>query len=594
MITKINKDGTNYEALFRAAEEQLGIASITSIHEYLDALSEVDSHGIPVRQDPNNYNLLRLPVEEDEPLFEINANTREITIPEPFKKNGLTVQGDKLAEIIYFKMARFFDMMDLYRFANQGVQSSNIADGPHTYIEWQNLNSKNPDYERGVDFAYAMTCDDNYIYFGWPLADYVSGDAGQIQFAVRFLEVDHGKVVYNYSTKIAQCEIKSTLNFNLTDGSITSESWEDILYTRPIYSSVINSTQSPAPILLNGIETRVDDLVPTEVEIQTGTDPETGDPITETATVLLLPIPVDATISTAVGKDTQGNPLAQQLIFKWIKDGAQVTSAAEIEAHITEGPVPGSEDTNAVRSTYTADGIGTYTVWIGNKIEGKKNIRYIYTGVLTIPGPNAVAINNNEIIERAYLGLDLKAGIIGTKDEKETLYYTWYKYVDGEAVEVQSRSQSAIYTPLDEGVYYCIVQNYRNGEYTDIGAPAAVSREADIRAYPQKINNSDIQLDYSDEGRFFTATILNRRYENHMVHYVWFRLDQETGLPVKVDEMERYGSCELSIDQGGRYYVEAREIVFPEDSVLRMEASLADRGRSEEIEINANLTRKTT
>jgi hypothetical protein len=101
-------------------------------------------------------------------------------------------------------------------------------------------------------------------------------------------------------------------------------------------------------------------------------------------------------------------------------------------------------------------------------------------------------------------------------------------------------------------------------------------------------------LDYSDEGRFFTATILNRRYENHMVHYVWFRLDQETGLPVKVDEMERYGTCELSIDQGGRYYVEAREIVFPEDNVLRMEASLADRGRSEEIEINANLTRKTT
>ncbi len=610
MITKINKESNNYAKLFADAEEQLGKpeGSISSIHEYLDALSEIkviNGVEMSVRQDPNNYNLLRLPVEEDEPLFEIDANTREIKVPDVFKRNGLTVQGDKLAEIIYFKMARFFDMMDLYRFANDSIHTNGslAADGPHTYIEWQNLSSKNPDYEKGVDYAYAMTCDDNYIYFGWPLAEYVSGDAGQIQFAVRFLEIEEGQVVYNYATKIAQCEIKSTLNFNLMDGSVTSNSWEDILYTRPIYSSVINSTQSPAPILIRGIETDVYDLIETEVQVPTGeTDPESDEPLYETETRLLLPIPVEATISTAVGKNPQtGLPLEQQLIFKWIKDGGQVTSAAEIAEHIRTESIPGSEDPNAIRSTYTADEVGTYTVWIGNKIEGKKNVRYIYTGVVSIPKPEPVSIKNNGIIERHYVGhpeADLVAGIVGTKKTEETLYYTWYmKNDNGEDTVVQARSTNNVYVPQDEGIYYCRVQNYRNGEFTSIEGDNVRSRDADIRTEPQSIANSDIDLEYDNEGRFFSATINNRAYPNHSVHWVWFRLNPETGLPEKVKEVE-VGTAynDLAVSEPGRYYVEAREVVFPEDSILRKEASLAQRGRSIEIEIvsgvNGALTQK--
>jgi hypothetical protein len=197
MITKV--EGNNYDELFRSAEKQLGLPtnSITTIHDYLNAIKDIN-----IRQNSNNYNLLRLPVAEDEPLFEINANTREITVPPIFKQNGLTVQGDKLAEIVYFKMARFFDMMDLYLFANDGVTSTNIHNGAHTYIEWYNPSAKNPDYQKGVDFAYAMTCDEEFIYFGWPLADKVSGEAGNVQFTVRFLGVKDGEIKYNFSTKI--------------------------------------------------------------------------------------------------------------------------------------------------------------------------------------------------------------------------------------------------------------------------------------------------------------------------------------------------------------------------------------------------------
>ena len=50
----------------------------------------------------------------DEGLFEIDANSRKINIPAEFSRNGVGVQGDELAEIIYFSIDRYFDTTDLY------------------------------------------------------------------------------------------------------------------------------------------------------------------------------------------------------------------------------------------------------------------------------------------------------------------------------------------------------------------------------------------------------------------------------------------------------------------------------------------------
>ena len=48
----------------------------------------------------------------DEETFDIDANSRKITIPNSFK-SGVGVQGDQVAEIIYFKINRYFDATDL-------------------------------------------------------------------------------------------------------------------------------------------------------------------------------------------------------------------------------------------------------------------------------------------------------------------------------------------------------------------------------------------------------------------------------------------------------------------------------------------------
>jgi hypothetical protein len=48
----------------------------------------------------------------NEGYFSINADTRDIEFPEAFKQ-GVSVQGDDIAEIIYFKIDRYFDAIDL-------------------------------------------------------------------------------------------------------------------------------------------------------------------------------------------------------------------------------------------------------------------------------------------------------------------------------------------------------------------------------------------------------------------------------------------------------------------------------------------------
>jgi hypothetical protein len=77
-----------------------------------------------------------LPVEEvDAEVFSINANTRAITIPSHFIKNGFGVVGDSYAEIVYFSIDRYYDMMDL-----------NNAD---IYILWET-----PDKKKGFSSPY--------------------------------------------------------------------------------------------------------------------------------------------------------------------------------------------------------------------------------------------------------------------------------------------------------------------------------------------------------------------------------------------------------------------------------------------------------
>ena len=74
----------------------------TSQKEYNELLYVID--------DPNNSNgdtYYRIP--SDEPVYEINLDTRTVEVPE-----FLSVLDDHNAEVVWFKVDRFFDDVDLF------------------------------------------------------------------------------------------------------------------------------------------------------------------------------------------------------------------------------------------------------------------------------------------------------------------------------------------------------------------------------------------------------------------------------------------------------------------------------------------------
>jgi hypothetical protein len=82
--------------------ENIRIDSFESYYANIIKIAELstDFHNAP-------YKFFLMPV--DEPMFEIDADKRTITVPAHFSKNGVGVYGDHMAEILYFSVDRYFD-----------------------------------------------------------------------------------------------------------------------------------------------------------------------------------------------------------------------------------------------------------------------------------------------------------------------------------------------------------------------------------------------------------------------------------------------------------------------------------------------------
>lgn len=144
--------------------------------------------------------------------FHINANTRQITVPEAFKRNGLGVAGDKIAETVYFKINRYFDATDL--------NTTKI------YIVWKQ-NGNNQD---GIATEWVRDIEtfDDYLVFGWVLGGDMTSASGQLDFSIRFVKTDpkSGVVTYSLNTQTAHALINNTLDL---PGDTPDDSLNNIL-----------------------------------------------------------------------------------------------------------------------------------------------------------------------------------------------------------------------------------------------------------------------------------------------------------------------------------------------------------------------------
>ena len=171
--------------------EEYQVNAITSLEGYFSYIVEL-----------NKINSVYTVLPLDEEVFEIDANTRTISVPQSFASNGISVQGDEISEIVYFKVDRFYDATDL---ATKKI-----------YIQWTA-----PSGDKGVSAPWVIDIESepNYIIFGWPLSSAITKAAGTVAFAVRFYSIDEQteKIEYSLSTLTQTATIKPSLDFNIEE-----------------------------------------------------------------------------------------------------------------------------------------------------------------------------------------------------------------------------------------------------------------------------------------------------------------------------------------------------------------------------------------
>lgn len=182
-----------------------------------------------------------LPVDEE--TLDIDANTRKIAIPADFAKNGLGVQGDEIAEVVYFTIDRFFDATDL------SDPSMQIA------IQWQTA-----DGVAGVskEFVRDITSYPGKLIFGWPLVSEITTTPGTVKFSVRFYKVgertvraDNGAEItqqyltYNFNTIPAELKINASLDYALYGESKIDAVDRESLIVNRIVNSVLTDPSIP-------------------------------------------------------------------------------------------------------------------------------------------------------------------------------------------------------------------------------------------------------------------------------------------------------------------------------------------------------------
>lgn len=200
MITKLTTENAAlYRELFEEANKFLtelspeggpssyNINDIEGYFQYLQYLINGDG------EKPGDLKFSMLPIDEE--TFDIDANSRTIKVPENYKKYGLAVQGDDSAEIIWFEIDRYYDIMD-FNNTTPCIQWKHSKDS-QTHYSWT---------------WYTDIRKPNKLIFGWPIDKEITEKSGNIEFSIRFLKFGDDGLTYNFNTLPVVLTIQPSLN----------------------------------------------------------------------------------------------------------------------------------------------------------------------------------------------------------------------------------------------------------------------------------------------------------------------------------------------------------------------------------------------
>ena len=390
---KVVMDKTNMaanESLFsdfsdylRGQQSEIAVhGPVTNLVGYFKALNACISKNV---QPPFKY--YRVPL--DEPTFDVNMDTRVITVPPKFIQNGLGVQGDANAEIIIFKIDRLYDLMDLHRLVNdngcwvQWSHSNGRVTGnsqvvlSDVYEEVTEVEVENENGEKEI-----KQISNPYIYAAWVLSSNITNTNGSVDFALRFFtkanDPKTGKdyIDYSVSTQKATCKVNPGLSLPVLGDDIVVENLQDLILSRPVYSGVINSMNGASPYIETNLEPGIYDL------LTSGADYEKYD---ETFPNGIRKLSVEAT-----------SPDQKTIVYQWysgldlVYNPLTDEEAAKPE---NDGKLYG---TKATSKDYYATTAGTYYCKIGNYDENS-GTRWIDSASIEIPRASEIRQNPDKL-----------------------------------------------------------------------------------------------------------------------------------------------------------------------------------------------------
>lgn len=196
MITKVTPENTTkYKALFEKVSEILNIEpAISTLDEYFQHLHEISL------KDPS---LIILPLDEEK--FFIDGNSRKITVPQAFTKNGVGVQGDHYAEYIYFEIDRYFENID---FGSPSITA---------VVEFIDANQQKHFTKAWIKYTDEKS---SKVLIGWPITQDVTSKAGSIKFSVRLFELEGNSYKRSFGTLIGQLVVNPSLDFAISKAEI--------------------------------------------------------------------------------------------------------------------------------------------------------------------------------------------------------------------------------------------------------------------------------------------------------------------------------------------------------------------------------------
>ena len=530
MITKY-KDSVRlayqklYEDIDKASNGEIQIDNLESFFGYIQEIGELDKK------------FLRLPL--DEPLFEIDANSRKITIPSDFAANGLSVQGDHLAETVFFSIDRYFDYMDL--------NNCNIR------INWKIGDVSG----QSINFSKSVDAEPGKIIFGWPVAKDLTGKSGTLSFAVEFYIERDNVISYSLNTLISTINIKEGLV--LINPTVINVN-DDIL--NMLQNSSFGEGEAEVPDLewlTKGLVTNPDSTVALEFINLAGNAIDNGD----SQTLSSVPVKLyaraqagaaDIKYSTPAGED---DPVDEYVLVSkkdendkripldptgtyYIKEGSAYNIASSEDVRTwndLEIAIPNKSELYARYSTIEVNGVGEYYIQAQGIIFDKDN-KKIGQGVLKptpvviCPEPDAPAeitiTSDNSNLEDEGYDIDLSmadsiafltgdtvtltATASGYDNEdayeapdvgvepKALVQYIWYK--DGNETPVNTSkwirsTQNNSFAVREEGRYVVGVKTFLNGKTT---LDETKSKEYIVSPLASKIEENSIILGLNKQG----------------------------------------------------------------------------------------------